>query len=290
MGAAGTSVGGVTADPREAAAALDARDAGDLRGLTVLVTRPADQAEATGALIEAAGGRALLSPCLRAEPPGDPQPLRAALAELARFTWIAVTSQCGAQALALALRGAGPLGPQVAAVGSRTAAALREAGIAVALEAPAHDRTGAGLAEALLRAAPGPVLLPRAEEGREELAEALAARGVAVTSVAAYRMAAASAAALAPACQALRQGQVDLLPFASPRTAAVLLAALSGDAAAVLARTLVGAIGPTTAQALREAGVAVAVTAQGSFPELLRGLARVYRERKKGDDGADRSW
>ena len=88
--------------------------------------------------------------------------------------------------------------------------------------------------------------------------------------------------------QRLKTGTVrDIVGFLN---AAVLLAALSGDAAAVLARTLVGAIGPTTAQALREAGVAVAVTAQGSFPELLRGLARVYRERKKGDDGADRSW
>jgi uroporphyrinogen-III synthase len=95
-----------------------------------------------------------------------------------------------------------------------------------------------------------------------------------VTAVDAYQMRAATPEELLPATRALSAGEIDLVPLLSPRTAAILLDALGPGAREVLGRTLVGAIGPTTAAALREAGVRVDEEAAApNIAVLLRALA-----------------
>ncbi len=308
--------------PPEKAAALSAAPKEDryLLGLRVLVTRPADQAEETATEIERAGGTALCCPCLVLGPSPCPAELQAALREIRRNRAVALASVAGAEALLAGFLEAGEVpgealsGVLVAAVGGRTAAALRAAGVRVDVvageggaggqatgegraatggqgaggQATGEDRaatggqgsgqaTGDGLAAALVERlgtlAGARVLLPRAKEGREALHEALVRAGAEVRAVAAYEMIAAPPERLLPAVAALRAGEIDLVPLGSPRTAAILMAALGADAASVLAHTLVGAIGPTTAEALLQAGIAVDVVADASFPALLRGLA-----------------
>ena len=254
--------------------------------LRVLITRPEEQAEETAELVRAAGGTALVHPCLRLVPPADPRPLHEALADLGRFTWIALASANAARLVAPALLKS-TTRPLIAAVGPRTAASLQEYGLPVALSASAataeglaaallaalHDRTGDRRAEH--------VLLPRAAEGREALAEALTAAGVQVTAVTAYQMLPPAPSELAELVALLHQGSVDLIPLGSPRTAEILLAALGAEAPALLRRFAVGALGPTTTRALTARGIRVDASsgATSSFAELLRALAAVHRQR-----------
>lgn len=256
-----------------------------LEGLRVLVTRPRGQAEQTAATIAAAGGQALVHPCLELGPPADPAALDRALA--GRHDLLVFTSANAVNALAARLRGpdARTGHALVAAVGERTAAALADLGVRVDVQAESasaeglfralRERLGAGLAQRS-------VLFPRAREGREELAQLLRQAGARVELVTAYEMVPARREDLAGAVSALREGAVDLVPLGSPRTAEVLLGALRPDAAAVLGRTIVGTIGERTAQTLARAGVAVDVDAgarPATFEALLFRLAEAARKR-----------
>ncbi len=255
--------------------------------LRVLITRPEDQAAETAELVQAAGGTALVHPCLRLAAPEDLRPLQEALHDLTRFTWVALASANATRAVAAALRGSTTL-PLLAAVGPRTAVSLQELGLPVALMASAA--TAEGLAAALLTAmrergrAPHTerVLLPRAAQGREALADALVAAGVQVTSVPAYQMLPPTTDELRALVTLIHTGAVDLIPLGSPRTVEIVLAALGIDAKNLLRHFAIGALGPTTAAALQSHGVRVDVSAgaASSFAELLRALAVVHRQRQ----------
>lgn len=264
---------------------LRSDDGVPVRPLRVLVTRPADQADESAALVRAAGGEPLLFPCLKAAPPLDEEPLRAALRELEHFDAIAVTSAQAVAPIATALATAGSGRPLVAAVGPRTAAALREHGIPADLVGTSD---GADLATRLLTelaarrgGAPGArVLLPQAEEARDELLTALQAAAVETRVVIAYRMVAATATELDGLVAAVRDGAADLLPLTSPRTAQIVLGALGPDAAPLLLRLRVGALGSTTTSALRAAGVRVdVVPPRPTYEALLRALAALPSRR-----------
>lgn len=255
--------------------------------LRVLITRPDEQAQETAELVRAAGGTALVHPCLRLAPPVDPQPLAAATADLGRFGWVALASANAARMLAPALLGCARR-PRIAAVGPKTAAILQEHGLHVELCARAS--TAEGLRDELLGAlreyglalAEQRVLLPRAAEGREALAEGLAAAGVQVTAVTAYQMLPPPPAELTAMAQLFHRGEVDLVPFGSPRTVEIALGALGSDASALLRHTWVGAIGKTTAAALRAHGVQLDAGGDGApsdFAVLLRALAAAYKQR-----------
>lgn len=156
----------------------------------------------------------------------------------------------------------------------------RRAGAAPALSgAPAASPLSGGAA-ALPPLQGLRVLFPRAAEGREELVTRLEGAGARVRTVVAYRMVAAPPSRMSEAVAALRAGAVDLVPFGSPRSAEPLLAALGPEAPALLGRCAVGAIGATTAAALRAAGVTVDVVAEGaSFEQLIAQLAELRRAR-----------
>ncbi len=163
--------------------------------------------------------------------------------------WLVPVSPRAVEAT-LALGGADCLeGRRVACVGEGTARAARAAGARVELVAPGG--TARSLAEALLeRALPDEVSLALvAQDGRPDLEEAFEAAGRRLASLAVH------ATAAAPTARALPP--VDAALFASPSAALVTLAAgpLPPGALAI-------AIGPTTAEALRGAGVPVAAEAR----------------------------
>jgi uroporphyrinogen III methyltransferase/synthase len=114
----------------------------------------------------------------------------------------------------------------------------------------------------------GPVLLPRAADGRDELADALRDAGYEVHAVAAYETIP-DGTALAQAARRHREHKFDAIAFASPKGARAFL-----DALGRAPDTLIGAIGATTQKALEEAGVRVdVVPAEPDTDALLRGLA-----------------
>ena len=238
-----------------------------LDGRTVVVTRgaPAGGDDALAGRLRELGAAVIDCPAIVTGPPEDPAPLDAALRALGGFGWVAFASATAVERTVARLDALGvPRGEladrRLATVGPATAErleALVRGPDLVPLEA-----TGAALAEALARhVRGGRVLVPRAAEGRPELLDGLRAAGAEVVAPEAYRTVAAPAAALAPLLEALAAGRADAVAFASPSAVRSVLAAL-GERSGLLSGAVLGAIGPTTAQALRQAGLVV-----GAEPE-----------------------
>jgi uroporphyrinogen-III synthase len=252
--------------------------AGALHGRTVVVTRGAGGEDTLGPRLRALGATVLEFPAITIGPPPDPAPLDAALSGLSRFAWAAFASGNAVERTVARLDALGvPRGLladlRLACVGSATAARLEA--LVRAPDLVPGEHTGAALAAALARHVAGrAVLVPRAAEGRPELVEGLRAAGAEVVAPVAYRTLPAAPEALAPLADLLQAGRVDAVTFASPSAVRSVVGAL-GARAALLGRALLGAIGPTTAAALREAGLAAGVapaehTAEG-LAEALAG-------------------
>jgi len=232
-----------------------------LDGRCVAVTRGKGGEDELSTRLRELGARVLEVPAIAVAPPESWAELDSALSHLDQFDWIAFASVTAVDAtlsrtVALGLPPPS-VGTRLAAVGKATADRLRER-----LWSPdlvPENATGAALAAAMAPHMRGRrVLVPRAAEGRPELVEGLVQAGAEVTAAACYRTVAASAAALAPLGEALLDGTIDAVAFASPSAVRSVVAAL-GARAAMLDRPALAAIGPTTAAALQEAGLRVTV-------------------------------
>ncbi|NTX04050.1 uroporphyrinogen-III synthase [Myxococcus sp. CA040A] len=239
-----------------------------LEGIRVLVTRPRERAEELCFLLEDEGAEVLSLPLLELRPPEDPRPLASAAEHIQRYRWVVFASPSSVDALMDALREAGTAQRltrvKLAAVGPRTARAVRGYGLDVAAEP--DEGTGEALFEVLKDALQSgdEVLLPAAEEGRRELEDALRDAGVLVTRVTAYRS---LPAELSPeALELLAGSPPDVAVFASPRTVEAFLDAAGRER---LGPARVVAIGPTTASALEQLGLPATAVAEKPTPEAL---------------------
>ena len=157
----------------------------------ILVTRAAHQAGKLSEGLRALGADPVEVPVLEIRPPEDLRPLDRALGALASYDWLIFTSVNTVQALldrAKALHLSLALLPQakVAAIGSSTAAALRDAGLKVDF-IPVNY-----VAESLVSNPKGywpgqRVLLARASLARDVIPDALRVSGATVDVVDAYR-------------------------------------------------------------------------------------------------------
>lgn len=155
-----------------------------LKGVRVLVTRPAHQAENLCRMIEAEGGSVVRLPLLTIEPASQSAEARRQLAAPAD-TWIFTSANAVRHAQALA-SGAWPA--RLAAIGPATAAALAAAGHA-ASAAPLTGSSSEALLELPeLRAPAGArLVVVTGEGGRDLLERELAARGASVERAEVYR-------------------------------------------------------------------------------------------------------
>ncbi len=234
-------------------AALDWFAARPLAGRTIMVTRPARQADALAAALEDLGAGVIAQPAIEIGPPRDWQPLDAAMAELSSFAWIVYSSANGVQSFFRRLRernlDARALGGvRIAAIGPATADALAEHRLRADVQ-PAEYRAEA-LATELVPVARGKrVLVIRASRGREVLADTLAAAGANVRQVVAYESRDVIAADPDVAA-ALAAGRVDWITVTSSAIARALMN-LFGER---LGRAKLAAISPLTAGVLADAG------------------------------------
>lgn len=162
---------------------------GGLNGRGILVTRPAHQADAICALIEAAGGRALRLPVLDIRPAHDMAAVEAGLGRLAEYG-VAVFVSANAVHYTWEALAPRPWPPQVAiaAVGAATARALMERGLRVAYVPEQAYTSEALLALPALQDMRGRrVLILRGNGGRDHLREILSARGAVVDYLEVYR-------------------------------------------------------------------------------------------------------
>jgi len=261
-------------------------DARPLSGRRVLVTRPREQAAELVDRLAALGADAIEAPVIRIAPPEDRTPLLQAAADPSVFDWIVFTSVNAVDAFMTALlegdRDVRMLkGPKLCTVGPGTADRLSRYGIKVDL-VPDEFR-----AEGVIRAiqASGPlqgrrVLLPRADIGREVIAEELRRAGAAITDVVAYRTVSEDALPESDpdVYGLLLQGRIDVVTFASS-SAVRSFARIYGpeQAADLLKQTVVAVIGPSTADAARQLGIPVTVQPQAStIPALVDAIVDYY--------------
>ncbi|MGD0840528.1 MAG: uroporphyrinogen-III synthase [Candidatus Acidiferrales bacterium] len=240
---------------------------GSLAGKRILVTRSPEQAREVVDSFAALGAQVFILPAVSFSEPLDTASLDAAIAELATYDWVLLTSvnaanffarRCRALLAGAALQGATP---RFAAVGSATASAAAADGISV--EFVAQEFRGLALAQELGGAVAGrKVLLPRSDRASEELPRALAAQGAKVIQVVAYRTGGMGVHEPRVA-EMFRTADIDVVSIFSPSALANLQTEFGyGTLRRVAERAAFAAVGPVTADAIRDAGLRVAIVAQ----------------------------
>jgi len=234
---------------------------GPLAGKRVLVTR--ERPGELGTMLEARGAIVVHAPLIAVREPADGGvALERALAGLASFEWLVVTSTAGAERVGEAARAAPDV--RLAAVGTATARVLAElAGRDVDLVPPVQ--TGAALATALDDVAGDRrrVLVVQADRAAPTLVDLLVQFGHQVTS-----------------CVAYRTVLLDIDPTVVAEADALVLASGSSVESWVASVGLhtppvVVAIGPTTAAAAARLGLKISsVAADHSLAGLLTELER----------------
>jgi uroporphyrinogen III methyltransferase/synthase len=241
-------------------------DTRPLFGKRVLVTRTRQQASELSLALAANGAEAIELPTIEIVPRVDQRALADAVEGLrtSAYNWTIFTSANAVELFMAHLRAAGldarGFGrSRLAAIGPGTAAALSRFGLKVDLVPERY------VAESLLEAFSARVmrgarvLLPRAEGARELLVDGLQALGARVDELTLYR-AEVPRDPDAEGLRRLRAGEVDIATFASSSSVRNLVEMLDGDIAP-LRRVLIAAIGPVTAQAVRNAGLEPTVLA-----------------------------
>lgn len=249
---------------------LSAANPQPLRGTRVVVTRASADAAALSAPLRLLGADMIEVPMIRIEPLAL-APLRAAIARLGDYGWLAFTSrnaveifwrelQCaGLDAAALA-------GATCCAVGPATAASLEAHGIAADVVAERFDADGMAAALGLRTDVRGArVLFAKAERARDVLPRALRSMGAAVDELPVYRTVPDGRGA-AELRDLLERGAVDLITLTSGSTVRHLVDAVGAD----LARLVRGvSIGPSTTAVAAALGVRIVAEAEHATTAAL---------------------
>jgi uroporphyrinogen III methyltransferase/synthase len=258
-------------------------DARPLFGKRVLVTRPRDQAGEMVDRLTVLGAEAIEAPMIRIVPPEDDVPLKQAARNVRMFDWIVFTSANAVDSFMTALLEVSHdiralAGPHIATVGSGTAERLARYGIRVDL-VPEEFRAEAVVAalEQHGRIEGARVLVPRADIGRDVIAEGLRNAGAQITDVVAYRT------VLEEAQQddgpdvyrMLLDEKIDVVTFTSPSAVRNFSSIYGAEQTTdLLKHTVVATIGPVTAEAAIQLGIPVSVQPTVStIPALVDAIA-----------------
>jgi uroporphyrinogen III methyltransferase/synthase len=235
-----------------------------LFGCRIVVTRSPEQARELIERLEHFGAEAVQAPTFRLRPPEDPEAVDRAAASADEFDWI-VFESAGAVTRFLAALTHGPrdlraLGRvRLTAIGPSAADRLAAAGLKPDVVAAEFGERVADAMAARHTVGGARVLVVRPDHWRDVVSSDLERRGARVTDLIAYRTEAIQTDS--PAAQALYrallEGTIHAVTFTSP-TAVRRFAALIGEeqAADLLNTTTVATIGPVTAAAAEELGVA----------------------------------
>ncbi len=245
---------------------------GPLAGMRILVTRPRHQASALAEMLQERGAEPVIASVIRIEPIAvEVERLRTLLAQ--RWDWVLFTSANGVAIFRDHLLSAGLdwrslAGARLGAIGSGTAAALREHGLHVDF-IPSR-----AIAESLAEELPDVsgdtrVLLPRAAEARDALPGIIGRRGGSVEALPIYRTVP-DKQGLALLRAALDDEGVDMVTFTSSSSVRSLVDAVGVER---LTGCAVACIGPITAATARERGLKVDIEAgDHTLPGLVAAL------------------
>jgi uroporphyrinogen III methyltransferase/synthase len=256
-----------------------------LFGRRIVVTRARAQAGDLIGMLEDLGADIVAMPTIRIVPVEDTSEMDAACDRAETFDWIVFTSVNGVDHFMrrfLDRRDIRELkGVRICAVGSETAASVGRYGMRVALT-PQEYR-----AEAIIAAlgehdavAGKTFLLPRAQIAREILTDELRKAGAEVVEVTAYRTLPGSEAGGQDVYRMLLDRSIDAVTFTSASTVRNFVQMLGDEQAADLLRsTAVASIGPVTAEAAQQLGIATTVMPERyTTAALVEALVEHFRQ------------
>jgi len=246
-----------------------------LFGWRILVTRAQLPASTIVEQLAEAGAEVIDAAATTIEPL-DSGLLRASLAHLDAYDWLAFTSQNGVEQFWTVLRECGLdtralAGLRVVAVGPATSAALLARGIAV--DVTPERFVAEGVLEAMRERGDvrgSRVLYVAAEGARDVLPNGLSDLGARVDVVPIYRSVPEPGGGQAMCSFATSAGERSLAAFTSASAVRLFVEAVGVDLAR---RVGVASIGPATSAAAREAGLDVRVeAAQSTIPSLVESI------------------
>ena len=224
-----------------------------LAGKRILVTRSEEQNEELATMVRRAGGVPVLFPTIRLVPPENSGLLDREIGRLSSFDWILFSSANAARFFCERSSQLGlvswPSELRVASVGPGTTSELASRGARVFLEAKKH--TAEGLYEAIrpYGVSGRRFIIPRVDDLRDYLAEAIRKDAGEAVSVVAYRNVIAEKDEKVAAQIVLYPP--DVCVFASPSALSNLFLLLGEDEARkVLEKSRIAAIGEVTARAV----------------------------------------
>jgi len=262
----------------------------------IISTRPGGESDPLVARLRADGWRVAAIPTVTtvAVPAGGRLDVAARRTE--RYDWIVLTSRFGVESFGDAAARGGRMslegGPQRGwvAVGRATAAALREHGArpVIVPELEVSAAIVALLVEAG-RLDGARVLLARADAANVDLPRLLRERGARVDDLIAYRTVVAPPASIEPLAHALRDPELAAIVVASGSAVRglVALAAASSpeDRGRIRAVPLVS-IGPSTSQAVRDAGLQLGAEAARPTSDELAAATKTAAARSTPASGS----
>jgi uroporphyrinogen III methyltransferase/synthase len=223
-----------------------------LFGKRIVVTRARHQAAELADRLEADGALVVEYPVISIGAPDDPERVQRAYQTVSGYDWLMLTSVNGARRFFDGFLQAGHdlrelAGVSIAAIGSATAAAVTAYGIRVAA-VPSEYRAEA-LVECLDDLRGRRVLVARAAVARDVLPDTLRARGAEVDVVAIYKTVDGE-----PGCSADELSTADVVTFTSSSTVERFVRLAGEPGRGLLARAVIAAIGPITADTLCDLG------------------------------------
>lgn len=241
-----------------------------LAGKTILVTRSVGQSSQFSDRLSAFGAKVIEMPALEIGPPSSWQELDQAIDNLSDFDWLILTSTNGVDYFFERLQVQGKdsralAGVKVAVVGEKTAKSLQKHGLQPDFIPP--NFVADSLVASFPAAIPGKkILFPRVESGgREVLVKELTAQGAEVIEVAAYQSCCPSSIPTV-AELALKNGEVDVITFASSKTVQFFCQLVdrifTSNVANALKGVCIASIGPQTSKTCQDFFGRVDVEAQ----------------------------
>jgi uroporphyrinogen III methyltransferase/synthase len=264
-------------------------DVRPLSGKRILVTRPREQAAELVERLEAMGAEAIEAPMIRILPPDDYAPLDVACARAGTFDWIIFASANAVDVFMERLLGTPSDlralgGVKLCVVGGATAERLRHYGLKVDLIP--HEYRAESVVRALSEAVDVRglrVLLPRADIGREVIADDLRKMGADVTEVVAYRTVVAEPdrEGEPDIYRMLLDRRIDVVTFTSVSAVRSFVKMVGAEPAADLLRaTLVASIGPVTAEAAAQCHIETTILPpQYTVPALVDAIVEHFAKK-----------
>jgi uroporphyrinogen-III synthase len=230
---------------------------GSLKGLRIVVTRAAHQAEELAGPLRQLGADVILFPTIAIGPPADVRPLRAAARSANNYDWIIFTSQNSVAAFSSHLPIGEAQGFKVAAIGRATREAAEAQGLSVHLVPEKYVAESLADAFASEDLVGKHVLIPRAAVTRDVIPRKLEELGAVVRVVEAYCNVVPDGAG-DQAAQVFREPLPDWILFASSSAVEKLVALVDVQK---LQRMKIGTIGPITSATVQKFGLSVAAEA-----------------------------